>query len=96
MNLKKSIKTISYLKSNAAKMLDEVCENKTTYVITKNGEAKAILQDIEEYDKLQNAITLMKILSLSKLQIEKGEYKELDAAFSEIKKHIKSRKSEKI
>jgi prevent-host-death family protein len=47
----RAVKPISYLKSHASEMIREVVENHHAVVITLNGEAKAVLQDIRECEK---------------------------------------------
>ena len=49
MRLSESVKSISYLKANAANMIEEINQNQKTYVITQNGEAKVIVQDIKVF-----------------------------------------------
>ena len=58
VNLKDDIKPISYIKTNAADMMKYINENKNSIVITQNGEAKAVLVDIESYQTMKNAFTL--------------------------------------
>jgi len=41
-------------------------------VITQNGEAKVVLQDIESYEQTQETMALLKILALGNRQIEAG------------------------
>ena len=65
INLSQDIKPISYIKTNAADMMRYVNDNKNPIVITQNGEAKAVLVDIESYQKMQDAFTLLKIVQLS-------------------------------
>ena len=70
---------------------------KTTkqYLITHNGEAKAILQDVKVYEKQQEAIALLKILALSsKSAIKEGKIKSFKKTFSDLKKQIKELKKE--
>ncbi len=47
MKLSGQIKPISYLKAHAAEIVRTMSEEKTPLVITQNGEAKVVLQDIE-------------------------------------------------
>jgi PHD/YefM family antitoxin component YafN of YafNO toxin-antitoxin module len=42
-------------------------------VITQNGEAKVVIQDIKSYEQTQEAIALLKILALGTRQIEEGK-----------------------
>ena len=41
-------------------------------IITQNGEAKAVLQDIASYEEAQQTLALLKILALGNRQIEEG------------------------
>lgn len=45
MNLESDIRSISYVKSNAADMLKHVNETHNPLVITQNGEARGVLLD---------------------------------------------------
>jgi prevent-host-death family protein len=81
VNLKEDIKPISYIKTNAADMMKYVTEVKNPVIITQNGEAKAVLVDIETYQNTQNAFHLIKMLQMSEHEIEKGNFKTADAVF---------------
>ena len=67
------IKPISYLKANAAEILRRLAERREPLVITQNGEAKAIMQDIASYEETQETMALLKILALGNRQIEAGK-----------------------
>ena len=47
MHLSQDIKPISYLKAKTADVIKSVTENQRTIIITRNGEAKAVVQDIK-------------------------------------------------
>ncbi len=63
MKLSERIKPISYLKANAAEVIAKLAEHQQPMIITVNGEAKAVLQDIDSYEEMQEAIALMKTSS---------------------------------
>jgi len=42
-------------------------------IITQNGEAKVVMQDIESYEKTQEIMALLKILALGTHQVEEGK-----------------------
>jgi prevent-host-death family protein len=67
------IKSISYLKANAAEIVRELAEQHEPLVITQNGEAKAIIQDVASYEATQETLALLKILALGNRQIEEGK-----------------------
>lgn len=72
MNLSSQIKPISYLKAHAADIVRTLGEQGGPLVITQNGEAKAVLQDIQSYERMQETLALLKILALGRRQIEDG------------------------
>ena len=58
------VKSISYLKANAADMLDKLAEQREPVLITQNGEARAVLQDVASYEEMQETLALLKLLAL--------------------------------
>jgi prevent-host-death family protein len=66
------IKPISYLKANAAEVLRELADQRQPMVITQNGEAKAVIQDVASYEQTQETLALLKILALGNQQIAQG------------------------
>lgn len=75
MRYSTQIKPISYLKANAADVLEELNEQRMPLIITQNGEAKAVLQDVASYEETQETMALLKILALGNKQIEQGKVK---------------------
>ena len=73
MKLSTRIKPISYLKAHAAEIVRNMGEQREPLVITQNGEAKVVLQDIESYEQSQETMALLKILALGNRQIEAGK-----------------------
>ncbi len=72
MKLSSRIKPISYLKAHASEIVRTLGEQGEPLVITQNGEAKVVLQDIDSFEKTQETIALLKILALGNRQIEAG------------------------
>lgn len=68
-----NIKPISYLKANAAEVLLQLAEHREPYLITQNGEAKAVIQDIASYEDTQETLALLKVLALGNQEIEAGK-----------------------
>ena len=73
MKLSSQIKPISYLKAHAAEIVRNMRDQGEPLVITQNGEAKVVLQDIESYEQTQETMALLKILALGNRQIEAGK-----------------------
>ena len=73
MRYSTQIRPISYLKANAAEVLQVLEEQRKPMIITQNGEAKAVLQDVASYEETQETLALLKILALGNQQVESGE-----------------------
>ena len=73
MKLSRQIKPISYLKAHAAEIIRKLNEHREPMIITQNGEAKVVIQDIESYEQTQETMALLKILALGTRQIEEGK-----------------------
>ena len=73
MTFSSRIKPISYLKAHAAEILRNLREQQEPLIITQNGEAKAVVQDIESYERTQETMALLKVLALGNRQIEEGK-----------------------
>lgn len=54
-------------------MLAQLAEQREPMVITQNGEAKAVLQDIASYEDAQETLALLKILALGNQELESGQ-----------------------
>ena len=75
MKLSRQIKPISYLKAHAAEIVRNMGAQREALVITQNGEAKVVMQDIKSYEQTQETMALLKILALGNRQIEEGKVK---------------------
>jgi prevent-host-death family protein len=73
MKLSTQVRPITYLKANTAEVIRDLAEHRQTLVITQNGEAKAVMQDVASYEQTQETLALLKILALGNQQIEDGE-----------------------
>ena len=75
MRYSSQVKPISYLKANAAEILTTLTEQREPLVITQNGEAKAVLQDVASFEETQETLALLKILALGNQEIAAGKVK---------------------
>lgn len=73
MKYSSQIKPISYLKANTAEIVRRLAERGEPLVITQNGVAKAVIQDLASYEETQETMALLKILALGDRQIKEGK-----------------------
>lgn len=91
MKLSSQIKPISYLKAHAAEIVRGLAEQGEALVITQNGEAKAVMQDIASYEQTQETMALLKILALGTRQIEEGKVRPAGEVIQRLRNRNKSR-----
>jgi prevent-host-death family protein len=91
MRYSTQIKPISYLKANAAEVLLDLAKRREPLVITQNGEAKAVLQDVASYEETQETLALLKILALGNKDIEAGRVKPVAEVVARLRAKGKAR-----
>lgn len=91
MKLSSQIKPISYLKAHAAEIVRSLAEQGEPLVITQNGVAKVVVQDIESYEQTQDTMALLKILALGTRQIEEGKVQPAGVVIKRLRGRSKSR-----
>ncbi len=75
MRYSTQVKPISYLKANAAEVLAQITEQRVPMLITQNGEAKAVLQDVASFEETQEVLALLKVLALGNQDVASGKLK---------------------
>jgi prevent-host-death family protein len=73
MRYSEQVKPVSYLKAHAADVLRGLAESGAPLVITQNGEARAVLQDVASYEATQEKLALLKLLALGNRDIDAGK-----------------------
>lgn len=84
-----NIKPISYLKANAAEVLQNLSESREPYLITQNGEAKAVMQDIATYESTQETLALLKVLALGNQEVAEGK----TASVADVVRRLRGKKA---
>ena len=90
MSLSERIKPISYLKAHAAEIIRTLGDRPEPLIITQNGEAKAVVQDIDSYERMQETLALLKMLALGDRQIEAGQVQPAADVFARLRERYKA------
>lgn len=90
MHYSSYIKPISYLKAHAAEVLARLAQDREPLVITQNGEAKAVLQDMASFEQTQETLALLKVLAIGNLEVEQGRVK----AVTEVIRRLRQKASQ--
>jgi prevent-host-death family protein len=91
MKLSNQIKPISYLKAHAAEIVRTMNEQREPLVITQNGEAKVVIQDIASYEQTQETMALLKILALGIRQIGEGKVQPAEDVIKRLRERREAR-----
>ena len=91
MNITDDIKPVTYLKSKAADLLQQINTTQRPVIITQNGEPKAVLQDPKSYENMRNAIGILKLISQGENDVRQGKVKSQDEVFQNIEQSLKAK-----
>ena len=91
MKLSRQIKPISYLKAHAAEIVRNLNEHQEPLVITQNGEAKVVIQDIGSYEQTQETLALLKILALGTRQMWEGKVQPAEDVIKRLRERREAR-----
>jgi prevent-host-death family protein len=91
MKLSNHIKPISYLKANAAEIIRHLGKEGGALIITQNGEAKAVMQDIASYEQTQETLALLKMLALGNRQVDEGNVVSAAKAIKKLRQRKEAR-----
>lgn len=84
MKLSEDIKPITYVKTHSSDLINEVNTNKRPIVITQNGTAKAVLLDIDTYEKQKNTLLMLKLVAQGEKDIKNGNLVEQEKVFKKM------------
>ncbi|OGV48372.1 MAG: hypothetical protein A2017_00505 [Lentisphaerae bacterium GWF2_44_16] len=88
MQLSETVKPISYIKSHAAEIVRDISKSRKPVIITQNGEAKAIMMGLPEYEMLQDSLAMLKLAAIGTDEIRKKKFKPAAEAFKSINSRI--------
>ncbi len=93
MKIREDIRPVTYLKSRAADLLDQLNKTRRPVVITQNGEARAVIQDPESYEQTKTAVGLLKLLAEGEDNIRNGKTYPQNEVFDRLARKLKASKA---
>ena len=90
MKLDQNIKSESYLAKNMKKILNNIQKTRNPVVITQNGEASAVLQDVKSYETTKQALFMLKLMAQAENNIRKGDVSSHEAVMTRIENKLKN------
>lgn len=84
--MREDIRPVTYLKSRAADLLAQLNKTHRPVVITQNGQARAVIQDPESYERTKTAVGLLKLLVQGEEDVRSGRTYDQDVMFRRLEK----------
>ena len=80
MKVAEDIKSLTYVK-DPAEVIREINTNRRPIVITQKGSARAVLIDIDSYEKQKNTLFMLKLVAQGEKDIKYGDFIEQEEFF---------------
>ncbi len=97
MSIKEDIRPVTFMKSRAADLLEQINRTHRPVIITQNGEPRGVLQDPESYERMRRAIGVLKLLAQGEDDIRARRTVHQDRVFARLRRQFQphGRKSAK-
>jgi len=86
------IRPISFIKSHASEILNQVNETHRPVYVTQNGEARAVLLDTESFQNMKNALGILKIIAIGENDIKNQKSKSQEEVFHQLEENLLAKK----
>ena len=93
MKLSEVIVPVSEAKARTAKMIEDVVRNRRPAVITQNGRAKVIVEDLRTYEETHESLAMLKIVAQGRANVRAGKTKPLKRACADVRRRAQERRS---
>jgi len=91
MNLQLAIQPISYLKAHAADLVESLARDGQPLIVTQNGKAKLVVQDIASYEATQETLALLRLVAQGRQEIDAGKAVPAKQAFAQLRARRQSK-----
>ena len=83
------IRSVTELKTGAARMLRTVGETRRPIVITQSGEPKGVLMDFGSFQEMREATLLLKLVAQAESDVRAGRVAPQAEVFSRIRRRLR-------
>lgn len=82
--------SLDKFKKNPNKFIKDLHERRTPLVLTQNDKAVAVLQDMDDYRKLIDAVYMLKLLAQGEKEVKNSKGDDQSQVFDEIERILES------
>ena len=90
MRLSHRIKPISYLEARATEIVRTRGDQGEPLIITQDGEAKVVIQDIDNCEQMQGTLGLLKVVSLGRHEVDSGNARPAADVIAELRESLRA------
>ena len=91
MSMAKDIRTISELKTQTARLIDQINVERRPLIITQDGKPRAVVMDVGSYEELRNALGLLKLVAHGEEDFRQGRFAKHEVVFERLERRLKER-----
>jgi prevent-host-death family protein len=89
MRLEGAIQSVSYLKAHAADLIDELGRKGEPLIVTQNGKARLVVQDIASFERTQETMALLKLLAQGRKEMSEGKAVSAEDGFRKMRSRLR-------
>jgi prevent-host-death family protein len=89
MKAAEDIRSVTDLKTHAARLLRMVGETRRSVVITQSGEPKGVLMDFESFQEMRQATLLLKLIAQGEAHVRAGRVVPQAEVFSRLRRRLR-------
>lgn len=86
--MQEQIMSLTQFKSTASQLLQEMHDTGESVVLTQNGAASAVVQDIDAYKRDQRALLMLKLIAQGESDIQQGNLIPQDEVFKALEQEL--------
>ncbi len=86
--MSEQIISLSQFRSSATQLLNDIHKSGTLLVLTQNGSATAVVQDIETYQAQKNALVMLKLLAQGEADVREGRVQSQEQVFADLEAEL--------
>lgn len=91
MKISQDLRPVTALKRSAAELVEEVNREQRPLVITQNGKARAVLLDVQTWERLNDQLGMLELLNQGLVDASAGKVKDQRQVFSDLRKRLQRR-----
>lgn len=85
-------KPVSFVKAHLAEVIATVRKSSEPLVVTQNGASAVVIQDVEAYQRMREALLLLKLVALGEHEIDQKGTVPHDKVFTTVRARLAARK----